>query len=135
MRTLTARARNETSGAGILPVFSWAVRAVRAQAGGFSRIFWCKLSKSWALDRFRTELLPMKRMELDAFRVEIGQALEAVQQGETVLVMRAGEPLATLAPCALGVPVEPSWKQPFTPLELSDAALVGALGEGREDRL
>jgi len=77
----------------------------------------------------------MKRMELDAFRVEIGQALEAVQQGETVLVMRAGEPLATLAPCAPGGPAEPSWKLAFAPLELSDAALVEALDQGREDRL
>jgi antitoxin (DNA-binding transcriptional repressor) of toxin-antitoxin stability system len=58
--------------------------------------------------------------------------LDLVEQGETVRIMRHGKPVADLVPVRDEQPLrQPSWKQPFDPVQLPPQAVAGGAGSRR----
>ena len=71
----------------------------------------------------------MKTISFTEFRNHASDMLTEVENGETLLVMRHGRPIAEISP----VPSQqPSWKRPALRLSTTGAGLAAAIIQERE---
>jgi prevent-host-death family protein len=77
----------------------------------------------------------MKSVSFTTFRTNASALLDEVEQGETVIVLRHGKPVAEIHPAGSSVKKSPSWQRPGPRLVTKGDGLSAAiLGErGRED--
>ncbi|HOZ46894.1 MAG TPA: type II toxin-antitoxin system Phd/YefM family antitoxin [Candidatus Hydrogenedentes bacterium] len=74
----------------------------------------------------------MKTVTLTDFRSHASGMLTEVENGETLLVLRHGRPIAEVSPVRNSVRSEPSWKKPGLRLMTKGAGLSTAILEERE---
>ena len=75
----------------------------------------------------------MQRVNLTEFRRNVAGLINRVEQGETILVIRHGHPVAEVSPTVAAPAALPSWKRPSLPLVIKGAALSRAIVEERGD--
>ena len=73
----------------------------------------------------------MKTVNLTEFRSQASGMLTQVENGETIIVLRHGRPIAEVSPIAKPDDAVPSWKKPALRLSATGAELSAAIGEGR----
>jgi prevent-host-death family protein len=71
----------------------------------------------------------MKTIGFTEFRNHASDLMTAVENGETLLVIRHGRPIAEISPVTAR---QPSWKRPALRLSTTGAALSAAIIEERE---
>ena len=71
----------------------------------------------------------MKTISFTEFRNHASDMMTEVENGETLLVMRHGRPIAEISPVA---DQQPSWKRPALRLSTTGAGLAAAIIEERE---
>jgi prevent-host-death family protein len=71
----------------------------------------------------------MKTVSFTEFRNHASDMMTEVENGETILVMRHGRPIAEVSPVAAQ---QPSWKRPALRLTTAGAGLAAAIIEERE---
>ena len=74
----------------------------------------------------------MKTVSFTEFRNNASDMLTMVEQGEVLVVLRHGRPVAEISPCADATGQQPSWKRPALRLSMSGRALSAAILEDRE---
>jgi prevent-host-death family protein len=74
----------------------------------------------------------MKMVTFTDFRKNASHLLDDVENGETVVVLRHGRPVAEVSPVSSS-PHQPAWKQPSLRLEISGAELASAIIGERKD--
>lgn len=79
----------------------------------------------------------MKTVSFTDFRSQASSLFDAVERGETLVVLRHGKPVAEIHPVATDVSRTPSWRRPSLRLTAKGAALSSAILEerAREDVL
>jgi prevent-host-death family protein len=77
----------------------------------------------------------MKQVSATDFRSQASKLFDAVAQGERIVVLRHGKPIAEIRPIDSDEPRGPSWRRPGPRLVSDGEALAATiLGErGRED--
>jgi prevent-host-death family protein len=73
----------------------------------------------------------MTTVTLTEFRSHASGMLTRVEQGETLLVLRHGRPIAEVTPVTREPKGQPSWKQPALRLAAKGARLSSAILEDR----
>lgn len=73
----------------------------------------------------------MKTVTFTEFRQHASGLFSDVENGETVLVVRHGRPIAEVCPISSGGATEPSWKRPGLRLAADGASLSEAILEER----
>jgi antitoxin (DNA-binding transcriptional repressor) of toxin-antitoxin stability system len=71
----------------------------------------------------------MRTVNFTAFRNDASEMMTAVEQGESLLVIRHGRPIAEISPATVQ---SPSWKRPALRLSTKGAGLAAAILEERE---
>ena len=71
----------------------------------------------------------MRTVNFTAFRNDASEMMTAVEQGERLLVIRHGRPIAEISPATVQ---QPSWKRPALRLSTKGAGLAAAIIEERE---
>jgi len=71
----------------------------------------------------------MKTISFTEFRNHASDMMTEVQNGETLLVIRHGRPIAEISPVTAQ---QPSWKRPALRLSTTGAGLAAAIIEERE---
>ena len=74
----------------------------------------------------------MKTVTLTEFRSHASGMLTQVEHGETLLVIRHGEPIAEVSPVADKRTSQPSWKRPALRLSTKGSGLSSAILEERK---
>jgi len=74
----------------------------------------------------------MKTTTFTELRQHAEKYIDAVQQGETVRIIRHGKPVADLVPPG-GQKRVPFWKRPHVPLRIPGVSLSKAVLEEREE--
>lgn len=69
----------------------------------------------------------MTTVTLTAFRSHASGMLSRVENGETLVVLRHGRPIAEVSPVSMPVRAKPSWKQPALRLTTKGASLSSAI--------
>jgi antitoxin (DNA-binding transcriptional repressor) of toxin-antitoxin stability system len=79
----------------------------------------------------------MKTVSFTDFRSQASAVFDAVERGETVVVLRHGKPVAEIHPISAGGPRTPAWRKPGPRLVTKGGALSKAILEerSREDVL
>ncbi len=75
----------------------------------------------------------MKAVSFTDFRSRASTLFDAVERGETLVVLRHGKPIAEIHPAAAGGSRTPSWRKPGLRLTAKGAALARAILEERAD--
>ncbi len=73
----------------------------------------------------------MKTVSFTEFRKHASNLFSDVENGEELVVMRHGKPIAEIKPLTEG-PRKPSWKKPGLRLSIKGAQLSSAILEERE---
>jgi prevent-host-death family protein len=73
----------------------------------------------------------MKNISFTEFRKKASSILNDVENGEIVVVLRHGKPIAEIIPASSDISV-PSWKKPGLKLSVKGAKLSTAILEERE---
>lgn len=73
----------------------------------------------------------MKTVKFTEFRKRASAMLTDVEQGETLVVLRHGRPIAEIAPIARADDGTPSWKRPALRLVTRGGGLSAAIQEER----
>lgn len=73
----------------------------------------------------------MKTIAFTEFRRRASKLLSAVEDGETIVILRHGKPIAEIKPVLQGDDL-PAWKQPGLRLSVKGAGLSSAIVEERE---
>jgi prevent-host-death family protein len=73
----------------------------------------------------------MTTVTLTEFRARASGMLTRVEQGETLVVLRHGRPIAEVSPITHGSGAEPSWKKPALRLTTKGSGLSSAILEDR----
>ena len=74
----------------------------------------------------------MKTVSFTEFRSRASGLLTEVEQGEVVVVLRHGRPIAEIGPVSTGGRREPAWKRPGLRLAARGAGLAAAILEERD---
>ena len=74
----------------------------------------------------------MKTVSFTDFRSQASSLFDAVERGETLVVLRHGKPVAEIHPVSAGGPRVPSWRRPGLRLAAKGADLAVAILEERE---
>ncbi|MFZ4694541.1 MAG: type II toxin-antitoxin system Phd/YefM family antitoxin [Verrucomicrobiia bacterium] len=74
----------------------------------------------------------MTTVTLTEFRSHASGMLSRVEQGETLMVLRHGRPIAEVSPVSTTEHAQPSWKQPALRLKTKGAELSSAILKERE---
>ena len=69
----------------------------------------------------------MTTVTLTEFRSHASGMLTRVEQGETLVVLRHGRPIAEISPVSTREDAEPSWKKPALRLVTRGAGLASAI--------
>ena len=81
---------------------------------------------------FRMEVGPMKTVNFTDFRSRASALLSEVENGEVVVVLRHGRPVAEVAPVSDSPRKVPRWKRPGPRLVMRGRSLSAAILEERE---
>lgn len=73
----------------------------------------------------------MKTVSFTDFRAHASTLLDAVERGETVVVLRHGKPVAEIHPVPPGTPRTPAWRKPGPRLVSKGGPLAAAILEER----
>lgn len=73
----------------------------------------------------------MKTVTFTEFRKHASGLFSDVENGETVLVVRHGRPIAEVSPVSSGAETAPSWRRPGLRLSVRGASLSAAILEER----
>ena len=73
----------------------------------------------------------MKTVKFTEFRKRASDMLSDVEQGETLVILRHGRPIAEISPIARGDDGTPSWKRPALRLVTRGDGLSAAIREER----
>ena len=73
----------------------------------------------------------MKTITLTKFRSQASGMLTQVENGETIVVLRHGRPIAKVMPIDKQSDTVPSWKKPALRLSAKGAELSAMIQEGR----
>ena len=73
----------------------------------------------------------MKTITFTEFRKHASSLFSAVENGEIIIIMRHGKPIAEITPLSHH-PTVPSWKKPGLRLSVKGAQLSSAILEERE---
>lgn len=73
----------------------------------------------------------MKTVTFTEFRKRASSVLSAVENGEVIVVLRYGRPVAEISPYAAGESKEPAWKRPVMKLSSRGVHLARAILEER----
>ncbi len=65
----------------------------------------------------------MSTITITDLRKHIADVVTRVEQGERILILRRGKPVAEMAPLSQPSSDLPTWKQPFTPLAIPGVSL------------
>ena len=74
----------------------------------------------------------MKTITFTEFRKNASGFMNEVEQGETLVVLRRGKPIAEIVPLTDDARQIPSWKQPVERLQVSGSLLSKAILDERE---
>ena len=74
----------------------------------------------------------MTSVTLTEFRSHASGMLNRVEQGETLVVLRHGRPIAEVTPVSVSGRAHPSWKQPALRLTTKGAGLSSAIMAERD---
>jgi prevent-host-death family protein len=74
----------------------------------------------------------MKTVSFTDFRSQASSLFDAVERGETIVVLRHGKPVAEIHPVSAGGPRDPSWRRPGLRLAAKGADLAVAILEERD---
>jgi antitoxin (DNA-binding transcriptional repressor) of toxin-antitoxin stability system len=74
----------------------------------------------------------MRTITFTDFRKKASVFITEVEQGETLILLRHGKPVAEISPYYDEVPRIPSWKKPGIRLEMKGSDLSSAILEERE---
>lgn len=74
----------------------------------------------------------MKTVSFTDFRKKASGYFSEVEQGETILEVHHGKPIAQISPVESSELMTPSWKKPDLKLTLKVASLSNAIMEERE---
>lgn len=74
----------------------------------------------------------MKTVSFSDFRSRASVLFDAVERGETLVVLRHGKPVAEVHPVAAGGVRMPSWRRPGLRLTAKGASLAKAILEDRD---
>lgn len=77
----------------------------------------------------------MKTIPLADFQQQTSQFLTQVEQGETLIIIRHGKPIAEISPISQKSGSKPAWKNPSLRLHLKDIELTAAILNERETGL
>lgn len=77
----------------------------------------------------------MKTVAFTDFRQQASNFLTEVEQGETLIIIRHGKPIAEISPFRDKSDKLPSWKQPGLRLQLKGSALTEAILAERQSSL
>lgn len=75
----------------------------------------------------------MKTIPFTDFRKNASTFINEVEQGETLILIRHGKPVAEIIPFSSGPLKSPAWKQPGTRLEIQGSDLSSAILEERDE--
>jgi prevent-host-death family protein len=75
----------------------------------------------------------MKTVPFTEFRKHSSDLFTEVEQGETIVVVRHGRPIAEVSPVSATTDNPPSWKRPRLKLVMRGAGLSRAILEERAD--
>jgi prevent-host-death family protein len=73
----------------------------------------------------------VKTVSFTDFRAHASTLFDAVERGETVVVLRHGKPVAEIHPVPAGAPRTPAWRKPGPRLVTKGATLTAAILEER----
>ena len=73
----------------------------------------------------------MTTVTLTEFRSQASGMLTRVENGETLVILRHGRPIAEVSPPKGNVNAQPSWKEPALRLTATGAGLAAAILEDR----
>ena len=76
----------------------------------------------------------MKTVTFTDFRKQASGLITAVEQGETLILLRHGRPVAEIIPFTQRQDSLPSWKQPGIKLAIKGATLSSAILDEREEQ-
>ena len=74
----------------------------------------------------------MKTVTFTQFRKNASELFTEVEQGETLIVLRYGKPVAQIIPFSKEEKGDPSWKKPGIRLQIDGAHLSSAILEERK---
>ncbi len=74
----------------------------------------------------------MKTITFTEFRQHASSLFSAIEEGEIIVVLRHGKPIAEITPLSREA-ARPSWKKPGLRLTVKGASLSSAILEVRED--
>jgi prevent-host-death family protein len=74
----------------------------------------------------------MKTVTLTEFRSHVSGLLTDVENGETLVVVRHGRPIAEVQPVGTPENAQPSWRRPALRLSTKGASLSAAILKDRE---
>lgn len=77
----------------------------------------------------------MKTINFTDFRKKASGFITEVEQGEQLVLIRHGKPVAEIRPYKDTDADIPSWKRPFSSIEMEGSELSSAILEEREDVL
>ena len=75
----------------------------------------------------------MKTITITDFRKSISSVITQVEQGERILILRRGKPVAEISALPENRLQEPAWKRPIVPLEIEGASLSAMILEERSE--
>ena len=73
----------------------------------------------------------MKKVSITVLRRRVSELFSEVENGEVLLVLRHGRPIAQVCPVSSGAIREPAWKRPGLKLAIRGAGLTVAILEER----
>jgi len=73
----------------------------------------------------------MKTITFTEFRQHASSLFSAIEEGEIIVILRHGKPIAEITPLSKEA-ARPSWKKPGLRLSVKGASLSLAILEGRE---
>ena len=77
----------------------------------------------------------MKTVTFTEFRKKASGLITEVEEGEELILIRHGKPVAKIRPYKQQSDKTPSWKQPFSPIEIPGVELTSAILDERESGL
>ena len=75
----------------------------------------------------------MKTITVTDFRKNISSVITQVEQGEQIVILRRGKPVAEISALSKSRTKTPAWQRPLTPLEIEGVSLSAAIIEEREE--
>jgi len=74
----------------------------------------------------------MRQMDIAKFCAKAAEVLHTLEDGESVVLLSAGKPIAELSPVHASEDKAPSWKRRYAPVKVKGGGLSGLILAERE---